>query len=632
MASTRPTRKSRSANAAAEGSSGIELSDKSPSKGLAVPELLYANVSPHSVGGLSLFDYDGAIDADIVANFMSEDDLIRRTAQALQDAGFNVLQLTPYTINVAAPIATFERAFKTQVVAQELPALKSAGVKDTATFFTVADTDRFGLIHSQGTAFQHLIEGVAIETPRYYFATQPLSPLKAYWHLDVPSGVSLGCNADRAHRGNITGRGIKVAMVDSGHFKHPFFTSRGYRVRAVTLAPGASNASVDENGHGTAESANIFATAPDCDLLPVKMSFVNTLAAFNAAVALAPDVITCSWGSDIRNGPLSPADQALAAAITDAVGRGIVVVFAAGNGHWGFPGQHPDVISAGGVTRQADGTLRASNYASGFVSNIYAGRNAPDLCGLVGMLPKAAYVMLPLQPGCAIDSSAAGGTHPSGDETATNDGWAAISGTSAAAPQLAGVVALIKQACPRLTPAQVRDVLHRSAIDVTAGNCNPASGGAAAAAGPDVATGAGLVDAHAAVLLAKLRCLGLVRPAPVVSTAQQSSTEGVNFVDARASEVVLPIRPIIPPKIRPARTIPPRPTIYPRPPETHPAQTRSLGQDRAAEAAVTNLPHETPEPSRVAAAPDTSCSASLSVEDLSALEDLVIQRRLDPLD
>ena len=62
----------------------------------------------------------------------------------------------------------------------------------------------------------------------------------SYWHLDVPADVSLGCNADRAHRAGITGRGIRVAMVDSGWQPHPFFTDRGYRVepdRARARAP-----------------------------------------------------------------------------------------------------------------------------------------------------------------------------------------------------------------------------------------------------------------------------------------------------------------------------------------------------------------------------------------------------------
>lgn len=653
MASKKPGKKAASRAAATPRKSrGGSRHDK---QGHSIPDRLFANVSPHSIGGLSMFDYAGAFDADIVSNFMSDEDLIRRTAMALQDAGFEVLQLSPYTINIAAPIATFERAFKQHVVAQELPTLKSGGVEDTATYFTGEDPSRFGLLRAEGTAFENLIEGVAIETPRYYFATQPLPPLKAYWHLDVPAGVSLACNADRAHRGGITGRGIRVAMVDSGHFAHPFFGARGYRVSAVTVAPGASNGNLDENGHGTAESANIFATAPDCELLPVKMSFANTLAAFNAAVALAPDVITCSWGSSVRNGPLSAANQALAAAITDAVARGIVVIFSAGNGHWGFPGQHPDVISAGGVFRQPDGSLRASDYASGFVSNIYAGRNAPDLCGLVGMQPRAAYIMLPLQPSCSIDTGSAGGTHPNGDETTSSDGWAAISGTSAAAPQLAGVAALVKQACPRLTPADVRDILRRTAIDVTAGNCNPASSGAAAGPGFDVATGAGLVDANAAVLVAKLRCAGPIRPitvqpvrppiSPVIPVQPVQPVRPVQPVQpirppitpitpitpvqpVRPVQPVQPVQPIRPPitpvtPVRPVRPVQPvqpiRPPIAPVGPVN--PQAASEGLEEA----------ESPPAMESPAAFGGGEGAGLSAEDVSALEQLVVQRRIDPL-
>src|SRR5262249_27636369 len=154
----------------------------------------------------------------------------------------------------------------------------------------------------------------------------------------------------------------------------------------VVLAPGAANPADDESGHGTGESTNIFAVAPDVQLLPVKMSFTNSTAAFNAAVGLGPDIITCSWGSS-TNGPLSAADQALAAAIATAVASGIIVVFSAGNGHFGFPGQHPDVISAGGTFMLQDGSMTASDYASGFISQIYPNRRVPDLCGLVGMKP-----------------------------------------------------------------------------------------------------------------------------------------------------------------------------------------------------------------------------------------------------
>jgi subtilisin family serine protease len=276
--------------------------------------------------------------------------------------------------------------------------------------------------------------------------------------------------------------------------------------------------------------------APDVELWPVKAALagslstalVNSTGAFNAAVRLGPDIITCSWGFDKRFGPLSAADQALAAAIATAVASGIIVIFSAGNGHWGFPGQHPDVISAGGVFMDADGSLRASDYASGFMSNIYPNRRVPDLSGLVGMQPKGIYIMLPVEPHDQIDRALAGGTHPNGDETAPDDGWAAFSGTSAAAPQLAGATALVKQACPYLTPAQVRDILMRSARDVTNGNCHPNTGANPAMVGPDTATGHGLVDAYKSVLLAKLsrfRAAQSVKPiSPSKSTKQATSS------------------------------------------------------------------------------------------------------------
>src|SRR5262249_37561736 len=183
-----------------------------------------------------------------------------------------------------------------------------------------------GMNSTAATPFADLLEGVAIEEPYYYMAASIFPPTKAYWHLDVPAGVSLGCNADRAHRAGITGKGIKVAMVDSGHFAHPFFPARGYPVAPAVLPPGAANESADEVGPGIGESANIFAVARDVQLLPVKMSFVNTTAAFNAAVGLGPDIITCSWGSDVRNGPLSAANQALAAAIATAVASGSIAL------------------------------------------------------------------------------------------------------------------------------------------------------------------------------------------------------------------------------------------------------------------------------------------------------------------
>ncbi len=468
-----------------------------------LPELIYANASPRSVGPESVFETWRPVTADEAQDFVSDEGATLQAVARLLDAGFDVLGVSPQTVNIAGPPDLYDAVFGVTLQPEERPVLKPGQVVGTATFVENPASDVPGLIETAGTEFGDVLEGVAIEEPVYWMGPSPFAPAKGYWHLRVPGDIAAGTGAEHAHRGGHTGRGVHVAMVDSGWYRHPFFTTRGYNVNPVVLGPGATDAERDESGHGTGESANLLAVAPDVEFTMVKMSFTNSLGAFNAAVALGPRVISCSWGSDRSDPPLSAAQQALAAAIALAVAEGIVVVFSAGNGHWGFPGQHPDVVSAGGVFMDDTGGLQASTYASGFASRIYSGRNVPDLSGLVGMVPRAAYIMLPVEPGDDIDRDLAGGTHPDGDETAPDDGWAAFSGTSAAAPQLAGAAALVLQANEELTPAATRSILMSTATDVTNGT-NHARFGNSAGPGYDLATGAGLVDAHAAVVHAAL--------------------------------------------------------------------------------------------------------------------------------
>ena len=128
-------------------------------------------------------------------------------------------------------------------------------------------------------------------------------------------------------------------------------------------------------------------------------NLVNTTAAFKAAAALDPDDHLVQLVRSILNGPLDAAANALATEVASAVDAGIVVCFSAGNGGWGFPAQMPEVIAVGGVFMERDGSMRASDYASGFMSNVYPARRVPDISGLVGMRPRAAYIMLPLSEG-----------------------------------------------------------------------------------------------------------------------------------------------------------------------------------------------------------------------------------------
>lgn len=486
---------------------------KKSSSASPFPPILFAHASVHSIGGASLFE-SGNITSRNVSGYFSENILVNRAAQKLKAAGFQILWINGITISIGAPVEVYERAFGTRLHVEDMPVIKEQAKKDVAQFIRPPEGNIPGLINVNNTTFRDVLEGVSINEP-VYFMESPLPPAKPYWHLNVPADVSLGLNADPVHRRGITGKGVKVAMVDTGWYRHPYFTRRGYKAAPVVLGPATANPANDESGHGTGESANVFAIAPDIRFTMVKMSFVDSAGAFSAAVALNPNIITCSWGGSKQFGPLSANDLVLSAGIANAVNNGITVVFAAGNGHWGFPGQHPDVISAGGVYMDEQMNLQASNYSSGFASNIYSGRNVPDVSGLVGLLPKAMYIMLPLQPLDSIDTGNSGGVHPNGDQTFNNDGWAAFSGTSAAAPQIAGVAALLKQQKPTLTPLQIKNILKRTATDVTAGNCNANTGGHAAVSGPDLATGHGLVNAFAAARLA-------AAPLPFSSTMENN--------------------------------------------------------------------------------------------------------------
>ena len=465
-----------------------------------LPSVIYAEAAVRPERGRSLLTTSEPITSENIANFYAEPERVSLAAKRLRQQGFQILDPGRLTITIAAPAEIYERAFRTNIVAEERPVIKGTGWETTATFLDTTNTNISGSIDPAGSDLADLLGGLAINEPVYYF-DPALPPDKTYWYLDVPGDIARGLGAEGAPGRGLTGRGVKVAMVDSGWYRHPFFVRHGYRTNVV-LGPGTSDPRSDRNGHGTGESANVFAIAPEVELTMVKTSFVNCLGAFKKAVSLQPDIISCSWGFDRQfRYQLSAFDRAIAGAVADAVRQGIIVIFATGNGQWGFPAQHPDVIAAGGVYMYPDGSLEASNYASGFASNIYPGRNVPDLCGLVGKQPRGAYIMLPVPPGSDLDlKTALGGRHPYSDETQPGDGWAAFSGTSAAAPQLAGICALMKQANPNLSPFQARDILQETARYVSQGRCHPRTGGHSATEEVNLATGSGLADARGAVL------------------------------------------------------------------------------------------------------------------------------------
>jgi subtilisin family serine protease len=294
-------------------------------------------------------------------------------------------------------------------------------------------------------------------------------------------------------------------MVDTGFYRHPFHIWHGYQGQAA-LSPGTSALDDDQIGHGTGQSANVFACAPGAQVVVVKMGS-NPTSAFKQALELNPAIISLSWGYELAGETslpnyLRPLESAVLSAVHD---RGIVVCCSGGNGEIAFPASMPDVIAVGGVYAAYDigrgkFELQASDFTSSFDSLIYPGRHVPDICGLVGMSPRSIYLTLPVPVGSDMDKGfAAGGSYPGGDETLPDDGWAIASGTSSAAPQVAGICALLKEAQPGIAPSTVKAILQACGRQVLVGKT---AQGQLAGPGLDAAAGAGLADAERAYRLA----------------------------------------------------------------------------------------------------------------------------------
>ena len=472
-----------------------------------------------------------------VRQFAPDPLAMEKAIDELHKSGFRLVRRGPLSASMRCSRATYEEAFGTRLTRIALDA--EAGYSQNSVHFPAPDAP-----WNADSALGRLIDDAYIQWPHIYMAKararaarhagQPMPkammlaappappnlpsatpPKVGYFHLEMLGDVPSLLNAAKVHAAGTTGKGIRVVMVDTGfaHTLHPFFAAQKY-TSTVDLAPGAISDTTDPNGHGTGESTNLFSVAPDATFIGIKLGDDNNpnggaslLEGFQTALLHQPHIISISMGFDLRDpttrkqmSDLPNSLAALEAEVKQAIANGIVVVFSAGNGHFSFPGMMSDVISAGGVYVDNAGQMQASNYASSFDSKIYSGRHVPDFSGLVGLLPRAAYIMLPVPSGSAIDSECA--TGPGADGTAPADGWGVFSGTSAAAPQLAGVCALLLEKNPKLTPTDIKAILRRTARTVLVGNANPSSSddGVPVKAGPgdNGAAGAGLVDALAA--------------------------------------------------------------------------------------------------------------------------------------
>jgi subtilisin family serine protease len=253
------------------------------------------------------------------------------------------------------------------------------------------------------------------------------------------------------------GSGVKIAIVDTGiDLAYPDFKDR---IRATRDFTGKGSVA-DGHGHGThvagiaagsgaAGGGRYVGVAPEALLYVAKVLDDNgggmmsdVMAGIEWAVDEGAQVINLSLGAP---GP-GNGDDALSTLCDAAVEEGAIVCAAAGNS-----GPGASTVGPPGVARLVI-TIGATNKSDGIASfssrgPTADGRGKPDV----------------VFPGVGIVASRAAGTSMG---TPVSDHYTSANGTSMATPHATGAVALLLEAYPHLTPAEVKDVLIRSAKDL----------------------------------------------------------------------------------------------------------------------------------------------------------------------
>ncbi|HXE71414.1 MAG TPA: S8 family peptidase, partial [Candidatus Nitrosotenuis sp.] len=302
-----------------------------------------------------------------------------------------------------------------------------------------------------------------------------------------------------------TGKGVTIAVIDSGAYPHPDFADR--LVGWADLADGKPRPH-DPLGHGThvagvalgngARSAGRYkGVAPEANLVGVRITTVEEAIKALQWVIENKDrynikVVNMSLGDYATR---SYQDDPWAQATRKAIEAGLVVVVAAGNEGpeeqtISTPGVLPEAITVGAYDDKGTARLDDDQVAS-FSSR---GPTPIDKVPKPDVVAPGVRIFGPLAPGARLDVPEL--PHEGRD-------YLALTGTSYAAPMVAGLAAVLLQANPTLTPADVREILRRSAEPRFAGDANQ--------------QGAGGVNALKALELA--RSWGAARYSPVPAPA-----------------------------------------------------------------------------------------------------------------
>jgi len=298
----------------------------------------------------------------------------------------------------------------------------------------------------------------------------------------------------------LTGKGVGVVVNDSGvdgtHKDHEFGKNLVQNVMGTTnlssLAPGLlpvtyleNVANTDTNsGHGTHVAGTVGGTgamsngkyegvAPGADLIGygsgAALFILDALGGFDYAITNQSRynirVITNSWGSSGDFDPYNPVNIAS----KKAYDRGITVLFAAGNEG---PGENthnpyakaPWVISVGAGTKDgklADFSSRGTKGVGGTFEidgENWTWKDEPTIVapGVDIISTRALAPVSSLSVDYDIENI----------EPAYVPFYASMSGTSMATPHVAGIVAMMLEAEPTLSPEEIKEILQMTATNM----------------------------------------------------------------------------------------------------------------------------------------------------------------------
>ncbi|WP_066055761.1 PA14 domain-containing protein [Robertmurraya korlensis] len=290
------------------------------------------------------------------------------------------------------------------------------------------------------------LNAVVAEIPTSALKTIQFNPIVKLIEVDqvLEVGVQregwgiLKINAPNAWTSSITGKGIKVAVLDSGISPHEDLQVAG----GVSFVSYTSSY-YDDNGHGThvagvigakRNSIGVVGVAPDASIYSVKVMDQNgegylsdLIAGVDWAISNKMDIINLSISSP--NG-----SYLLKQSVDKAYNSGLLVVAAAGN------------------NGKSDGSGDTVEYPAKYSSVIAV--SATDSNDKRGSFSATGDTVEVAAPGVSILS-----TYP------TNM-YVTMSGTSMATPFVAGNLALLKQVYPSYTNQQLRELLQTTVKDI----------------------------------------------------------------------------------------------------------------------------------------------------------------------